>query len=73
MDISIIGLDLAKSVFQIHAVDATGQVVVRKALRRSQMLRRSLRSFRLASSAWKRAGRRITGRASLPALATRCG
>ena len=38
MDISTIGLDLAKSVFEIHAVDATGQVVVRKALRRSQML-----------------------------------
>ena len=33
MKITTIGLDLAKSVF-----DATGQVVVRKSLRRSQML-----------------------------------
>jgi transposase len=33
------GLDLAKSIFQAHGVDATGQFVVRKSLRRSQMLR----------------------------------
>src|SRR6185295_5628740 len=38
MEITTIGLDLAKSVFQVHGVDATGQVVVRRALRRSQML-----------------------------------
>ena len=38
MPITTIGLDLAKSVFQVHGVDATGQVVVRKSLRRSQML-----------------------------------
>src|ERR1700745_246442 len=38
MQITTIGLDLAKSVFQVHGVDATGQVVVRRSLRRSQML-----------------------------------
>jgi transposase len=38
MKITTIGLDLAKSVFQVHGVDATGQVVVRKSLRRAQML-----------------------------------
>ena len=38
MDISTIGLDLAKNVFQIHGIDATGEVVVRKTLRRAQML-----------------------------------
>jgi transposase len=38
MQITTIGLDLAKSVFQVHGIDATGQVVVRKSLRRSQML-----------------------------------
>jgi transposase len=38
MEISIIGLDLAKSVFQVHAVDGSGKAVVRKALRRSQLL-----------------------------------
>src|ERR1700750_334798 len=38
MEITTIGLDLDKSVFQVHGVDATGQVVVRKSLRRAQML-----------------------------------
>ncbi len=38
MEISTIGLDLAKNVFQIHGIDATGTVVVRKTLRRAQML-----------------------------------
>ena len=38
MRITTIGLDLAKSVFQVHGVDATGQVVIRKSLRRLQML-----------------------------------
>jgi transposase len=33
-----IGLDLAKSVFQVHGVDAAGQVVVRRQIRRSQLL-----------------------------------
>jgi transposase len=38
MEITTIGLDLAESVFQVHAVDAAGNVVVRKALRRAQLL-----------------------------------
>ena len=29
-DITTIGLDLAKNVFQVHAVDQAGNVVVRK-------------------------------------------
>ncbi|HHX89643.1 MAG TPA: IS110 family transposase [Paracoccus sp.] len=33
-----IGLDLAKNVFQVHAVDALGTIVVRRQLRRSQVL-----------------------------------
>ena len=36
MQITTVGLDLAKRIFQVHAVDASGDVVVRKALRRSQ-------------------------------------
>jgi transposase len=36
--ISTIGLDIAKSVFQVHGVDAAGQVVVRRQLRRRQDL-----------------------------------
>jgi len=38
MEITTIGLDLAKSVFQVHGVDAAGQVVIRRALRRAQMM-----------------------------------
>ncbi len=36
--ISTIGLDIAKSVFQVHGVDASGQVVVRRQLRRRHVL-----------------------------------
>jgi transposase len=38
MDVTTIGLDLAKSIFQVHGVDANGRVVIRKSLRRAQML-----------------------------------
>ena len=36
--ISTIGLDIAKSVFQVHGVDVAGQVVVRRQLRRRYVL-----------------------------------
>ena len=36
--ITTIGLDLAKSIFQIHAIADDGSVVTRRALRRSQVL-----------------------------------
>lgn len=38
MQITTIGLDLAKSVFQVHGIDVAGKVVVAKALRRGQVL-----------------------------------
>ena len=38
MQITTIGLDLAKHVFQVRAVDAAGGVVIRKTLRRAQVL-----------------------------------
>src|SRR5579859_2204142 len=38
MEIMTIGLDLAKSIFQVHGVDAAGKAVIRKALRRAQVL-----------------------------------
>ena len=38
MQVTTIGLDLAKSIFQVHGIDAGGRPVVRKALRRAQML-----------------------------------
>ena len=38
MEITTIGIDLAKSVFQIHGVDSAGRAVLKKQLRRDQML-----------------------------------
>jgi transposase len=38
MDVTCIGIDLAKQVFQIHGVDHHGKAVVKKQLRRGQML-----------------------------------
>ena len=38
MDVTTIGLDIAKNVFQVHGIDAAEKVVVRKRLRRSQVL-----------------------------------
>jgi len=35
--ISTIGLDLAKNVFQVHGVEASGAVVLRRQLRRSAL------------------------------------
>ena len=37
-EVSTIGLDLAKSVFQVHGVDRHGAVVARRSLRRGQVL-----------------------------------
>jgi hypothetical protein len=37
-NITTIGLDLAKNVFQVHAVDEAGSVVMRKRLRRGRVL-----------------------------------
>jgi transposase len=38
-EISMIGLDLAKNVFQVHGVDASGAVVLRRQLRRGQVVK----------------------------------
>ena len=37
-NVSIIGLDLAKNVFQAHGADSSGAVIFRKKLRRAQVL-----------------------------------
>ena len=37
-EVSTIGLDIAKSVFQIHGVDAGGAVVIRKRITRAKLL-----------------------------------
>lgn len=37
-ELATVGIDLAKSVFQIHGIDERGRVLVRRQLRRSQLL-----------------------------------
>jgi transposase len=39
MQVTTIGLDLAKHVFQVHGVDASGAIVLRRRIRRSEMVR----------------------------------
>jgi len=39
MQITTIGLDIAKNVFQVHGIDAAEKVVIRKQLRRGQVLK----------------------------------
>jgi transposase len=38
-DVSTIGLDIAKSVFQVHGTNAAGAVVVRRQVKRAQVLK----------------------------------
>ena len=37
-EITTVGLDLAKNVFQVHGIDAEGAVVIRRQIRRAQLL-----------------------------------
>ena len=41
MQITTIGLDIAKNVFQVHGIDAAEKVVVRTSVTSSEPLRRS--------------------------------
>jgi len=38
MQVSMIGLDIAKNLFQTHGVDATGKTAVARRLRRGQVI-----------------------------------
>src|SRR4051812_3247385 len=38
MTITVIGLDLAKNVFQVHGIDENGRAVLRRKIRRSDVL-----------------------------------
>ena len=69
--VTTIGLDIAKSVFQVHGVDAEGKVIIRRQLKRRYVWPSS-RSCRRAWSVSKPARRRIIGRANSRRLATPC-
>ena len=38
LEVTTIGLDIAKSVFQVHGIDDEGEVIVRQQLKRSRVL-----------------------------------
>ena len=40
-EVTTVGLDIAKSVFQVHGIDASGAVLVQRKLTRSRQLRSS--------------------------------
>jgi transposase len=60
MEITPVGLDLAKNVSQVHAIGSTGGLVVRRSLRRAQVI--PFFSKLPVSSVWRRAARAIIGR-----------
>ena len=37
-EVTTIGVDLAKNVFQVHGVDALGEIMIQRQLRRRQMM-----------------------------------
>ena len=39
VEITTIGVDIAKTVFQVHGIDASGQVAVRRRLRRAEVVK----------------------------------
>jgi transposase len=38
MHVTTVGLDLAKHVFQVHGIDQDGQVLIRRQLRRGELI-----------------------------------
>jgi len=37
MNMTTIGIDLAKSVFQLHGIDSSGKVLIKQQIKRAQM------------------------------------
>ena len=69
--VTTIGLDIAKSVFQVHGIDAEGKVLIRRQLKRRYVLA----FFQKLRRAWlgsRPAPRRIIGRVSSRRLAIPC-
>ena len=66
------GLDIAKSVFQVHGVDAGGQVIVRRQLKRRYVLT-YFQKLSPCLVGIEACPRRIIGRANSGHWVTRCG
>ena len=48
--VTTIGLDIAKSVFQVHGIDAEGKVVIRQQLKRARVV--GNRPLRAMGESW---------------------
>ncbi len=70
-NITTIGLDLAKHVFQVHGMDHEGRTVLRKKERSAKVLK-FFATYRRVWVGWKRVAVRITGHESSAPRATRC-
>jgi hypothetical protein len=71
-EITTVGLDLAKNVFQVHAVDAGGTRFCASSFGGRRCWHSSA-DYRGVWWGWRRVRRRITGRASCVRWAMRCG
>lgn len=71
-DVSIVGLDLAKRVFQVHGAALDGRVVCRKKLSRGQLVL-FLRNCRRVWSQWNPVRQPISGPVRSARLAMRSG
>ena len=70
--ITTIGFDIAKSVFQVHGVDAVGQVIVRRQLKRRQVIE-FFQKLPPCLVGIEACAYLIIGRASSKPLVTGCG
>ena len=58
----MIGIDLAKNVFEVHGVDASGKVVLRRQLRRGAVEKFFAQLAAVPWSGWRLAAARTIGR-----------
>ena len=72
MEVTTIGIDLAKNVFAVCGADSSGRVLMRRQLRRAQVLS-FMRGLPRCVVGMEASAERSTGRASSPRSGTRCG
>ena len=70
-EVSTIGIDIAKHVFQLHGVDGAGEVVLRRRLRRGQVVG-FFAACRAVLSVSRLAAPRTSGRGRSPAAGMMC-
>jgi hypothetical protein len=71
-EITTVGLDLAKNVFQVHGADGAGRTFLRKKPRQDQVLA-FFCQLPPCVVAWKPAAARISGAERSASWAMRCG